>query len=227
VPPPAAAEPAADGDAGRTSAGRGDHPAGAHPVALIRRLPGNRPIDRGGPAWTRPGRRVAAATAERLANRRDQLEVAPRLAGVLVPGPRKVDVDHVRDPTWPGAHDHDPRREEDRLGDGVGDEQDRRARLLPDPEDLAVHPLAGHLVERAERLVHQEDRWRERQGAGDRHALLHPAGELERAVLQEVAELDEVEHLLRPRGSPVGVPAEDLEGQLHVVLDGPPVEEDW
>ena len=98
--------------------------------------------------------------------------------------------------------------------------------LLPDPEDLAVHPLAGHLVERAERLVHQEDRRRERQGPGDRDALLHPARQLERLVLEEVAELDEVEHLLRPGGPPVAVPAEDLERQLHVVLDGPPVEED-
>ena len=48
-------------------------------------------------------------------------------------------------------------------------------------------PLAGHLVERAERLVHQQDRRLERERARDRDALLHPAGELVRVVAREVA----------------------------------------
>ena len=41
-------------------------------------------------------------------------------------------------------------------------------------QDLLVHPLAGHLVERAERLVHQQDRRLEGEGTGDRDPLLHP-----------------------------------------------------
>ena len=61
-----------------------------------------------------------------------------------------------------------------------------------------VHPLAGHLVERPERLVHQQDRRLERERPGDRDALLHPARELARVVLQEVAQLDELEHLASP-----------------------------
>ena len=68
---------------------------------------------------------------------------------------------------------------------------------VPDPQQLEVHPLAGHLVERAERLVHQQDRRVEGERAGDRDALLHAARELPRVVAGELAELDEVEHLAR------------------------------
>ena len=40
------------------------------------------------------------------------------------------------------------------------------AGALPDLEQLEVHPLAGHLVERPERLVHQQDRRVERRAPG-------------------------------------------------------------
>ena len=82
-----------------------------------------------------------------------------------------------------GRHDDDARRKEDRLGDRVRDEHDCAAGLLPDAQELHVQPLAGHLVERAERLVHQEQRRVERQRPRDRDALLHAARELPRPVL--------------------------------------------
>ena len=47
-----------------------------------------------------------------------------------------------------------------------------------------VHPLAGHLVERPERLVHEQDRRLEGERPGDRDALLHAARELVRVVLE-------------------------------------------
>ena len=97
---------------------------------------------------------------------------------------------------------------------------------LPDPQHLGVHPLAGHLVERAERLVHQQDGRLEGQRPGDRDALLHAARQLVGIVAEEVAELDEVEHLLRPARPGGAVRALDLERQLDVVLDRPPVEQD-
>ena len=101
-----------------------------------------------------------------------------------------------------------------------------RPGLLPDAQDLLVHALAGHLVERAERLVHQQDGRLEGERAGDGHALLHPARQLVRVVAGELAELDEVEHLLRPRRPACAVVAHQLQRQLDVVLDGPPVEQD-
>ena len=113
---------------------------------------------------------------------------------------RQVDVDDRADPARPRRHDDDPRRQEDRLGDGVGDEHDRRPGPLPDLEQLEVHPLAGHLVEGPERLVHEQDRRVDGERAGDRHALLHAARQLPRVVAGEVGQLDEAEVLDRALG---------------------------
>src|SRR5205823_5952721 len=82
--------------------------------------------------------------------------------------------DELDDPPRTRRHHGDVGREKYRLGDAVRDEHDGRPGLLPDPQQLDVQPLAGHLVERAERLVHQEDRGLERERARDRDALLHP-----------------------------------------------------
>jgi hypothetical protein len=79
----------------------------------------------------------------------------------------------------------------------VGHEDDRDAGPLPDAQHLGVHPLAGHLVQRAKRLVHQQQRRGEGERAGNRHALLHPAGQLVRVALGELGEAHQVEHLLR------------------------------
>ena len=48
------------------------------------------------------------------------------------------------------------------------------AGLPPDPAQLLVEPVARDLVERAERLVHQQDLRVAEQRAGDRHALALP-----------------------------------------------------
>jgi hypothetical protein len=107
----------------------------------------------------------------------------------------------------------------------VGDEDDRRAGPLPDPEQLDVHPLARHLVERPERLVHQEELGLDHERPGDRGALLHAARELPWVVAGEVAELDEVEHLARAPLTLARGHAEDFQRQLHVRLDRSPVEQ--
>src|SRR6185312_1831442 len=70
---------------------------------------------------------------------------------------RQLDREVVGHPGRPGGEDDDARAEEDRLGDAVGDEEDRLARFLPDPEQLEVHLLARQRIERAERLVHQHE----------------------------------------------------------------------
>ena len=105
------------------------------------------------------------------------------------------------------------------------DEDDGAAALLPDPQQLEVQALARHLVESAERLVHQEQRRRKRERTGDRNPLLHSAGELPRVVLLEALQLHEVDQLLDPLDPLPAVPAEDLERQPDVLLHGAPVEE--
>ena len=49
------------------------------------------------------------------------------------------------------------------------------AGLRPDPQQFQIHPLPGDLVERAERLVEQQDVGRQHQRTRDRDALLHAA----------------------------------------------------
>ena len=105
------------------------------------------------------------------------------------------------------------------------DEDNRRAACFPDAEQLRVQPLARHLVERAERLVHQKERRVERERARDRHALLHSAGQLPRMVVAEAAQLDEIEHLLDALASPLAIPAGELERQRDVLHDRAPVVE--
>ena len=124
------------------------------------------------------------------------------LARVLVAGAER-DVDHVGDAPRARRHHDDALGEEDRLGDRVGDEHDRGARLGADPDQLGLHALARHLVQRAERLVHEQQRRPARERAGDRHALLHAARELAGAVGGEVREADELQQLERlPRAAP-------------------------
>ncbi len=82
------------------------------------------------------------------------------------------------DPTGPRRHHDDAVGDEDRLGDAVGDHHDGRGRALAELEQLEVESFAGQRVERAERLVEEQDLGFEGERAGERHALAHPAGHL-------------------------------------------------
>ena len=185
-----------------------------------------------------PGTRSAAATpsaadpasgvvriglAQRLADQRHELEIVRQLPRLDGPRLGQVDVDDARNPAGPGRHDDHSRRQEDRLGDGVGHEDDRRPEPPPEVHQLEVHPFAGHLVERPERLVHEEQARVEGEGPGDRDALLHPARQLPRVLGREVTELDEIEQCVGALHAFRAGEAHDLERQLDVALHGPPV----
>ena len=79
----------------------------------------------------------------------------------------------------------------------MGDEHDGAAGP-PDPFELLVQQVAGDRVERGERLVHQQHRavLRERAGQGD--ALAHAAGQLVRALVRGIAQIDQVEQFEGP-----------------------------
>jgi hypothetical protein len=55
----------------------------------------------------------------------------------------------------------------------------------------SIHALAGHGVERAERLVHQHDLGIVHQRPADRGPLLHAAGQLPGQLFLETFEADE------------------------------------
>ena len=73
-----------------------------------------------------------------------------------------------------GRHDHHPIGQQDRLRDAVGDEQDGLAPLLPDAEQLEAHLFPGHRVQRAERLVHQQQAGIGQERAADGHRCCMP-----------------------------------------------------
>ena len=156
-----------------------------------------------------PGERVASSP--RSASRTDRHEPEVRLASRASRwsarrGRSMSTIDAIR----PGRADMTTTRvrEEDGLGDRVGHEDDRRPGAVPDLEQLHVHPLAGHLVERSERLVHEQDRRVDRERTGDGDALLHAARQLPRVVAREVDELHERRGAPRLDGarSALGVP---------------------
>ena len=95
-----------------------------------------------------------------------------------------------------------PLAEVDRLVDVVGDEQDGDAELAATAADEILQVGAGLRVDGGERLVHQQHLRLVRDGAGDRHALLHAAGELPRVGLARVGETDRVQRVGRPAPSP-------------------------
>ena len=79
----------------------------------------------------------------------------------------------------------------------MGDVDEGQADLLLDALELDLHLPAQLEVEGAERLVEEEHVGAVDQGAGQGHALLHATGELVRLLAAGVAELDEVERVLR------------------------------
>src|SRR3546814_1135886 len=79
------------------------------------------------------------------------------------------------------GHEHNAVAEEDRLVDVVGDRhRGAGAVVLPLAEDVLLEELAHLGVESCEGLVEQKQRRVEREGAGQRHALLHAAREPDR-----------------------------------------------
>ena len=81
----------------------------------------------------------------------------------------------------------------------MGDEADRLVGARPQFQQLLVEVVAHDLVERAERLVHQQQIGVEGERAGDRGALLHAARELPGIFLLEAGEVDELQRALDAR----------------------------
>ena len=101
----------------------------------------------------------------------------------------------------PRRHDHDAVGERDRLFEIVGDEQHRLAVGAPQIEQQIAHDLPRLRVERAERLVHQQDLRIADQHLREPDALALAAGEHVRIAVGEGGEADALEPILRARAS--------------------------
>src|SRR5690348_6499285 len=92
--------------------------------------------------------------------------------------------------TWAGRHDHHAVGERDRLFQIMGDEQHRLAILVPEIEQKAAHHLPGLCIERAERLVHQQNLGVADQDLRQADALALAAGKHMRIAVAEMREPD-------------------------------------
>ena len=92
-------------------------------------------------------------------------------------------------------------------------------------EQLVVEPLAGDLVEGAERLVEEEPRRVPGERAGERDPHLHAAGQPPRVVALEAGEADEVDRLCATGGALGLAHPVQLEQQLDVATDAAPRQE--
>src|SRR4030088_2647465 len=88
-----------------------------------------------------------------------------------------------------------------------------------------LHLQAGLRIERAERLVHQEELGLHQQAARDTDALLHAAGELVGIVVLEAAEADQVDRALRLLLEAAALVALDARTERDVVAHRQPGEE--
>ena len=115
-----------------------------------------------------------------------------RVAG-LDEAPAEVEAVLVRDPARARRHHDEVRGEEQRLLDRCV----MKKHILPVACQTSrislLDRLARERVERAERLVHQQQLGVARERARDAHALLHAAGELVDRALGELLEADQRE----------------------------------
>ena len=104
----------------------------------------------------------------------------------------------------------------------MGDKADGLAGPLPQGQKLFVQIIAYDLIQRPERLIHQQDVGIERQGARDAGALLHAAGKLPGIFAPEPVQLDQRQHVSNPlRLFRPGKP-HDLQRKFHISRNRPP-----
>jgi hypothetical protein len=108
----------------------------------------------------------------------------------------------------------------------VRNEHDGLPRLPPDAQELDIHELARHGVERAEGLVHQEQRRVVDERAGDGHTLAHAARQLVRVLALEALEADQLEQRHRPHARGPSIESQHLGGQEDLGEHRPPRKED-
>ena len=95
---------------------------------------------------------------------------------------RPAGLDDVDEAAGPRRHHADAVGEHRGLVERMGDQEHGRAGRAPQAQQLVAHQEPRLLVERAERLVEQDQARLRDQRAGDAHALAHAAGQLRRVA---------------------------------------------
>src|SRR5262249_2809952 len=147
------------------------------------------------------------------------------LGAGAIPRMRHGHVHDLFDGAGTSGHDHDAIGEEDRLRDAVSDEDHRFLVLLPDAQQLLLHPLACLGVEGAEGLVHEQHRRVVGPRACDGHSLFHAPRELARVLVFVLGEADQGEISAGHRATLRPGQAPDHGAELHVLDGGAPGKE--
>ena len=125
-----------------------------------------------------------------------------------------------------GGEDEHPVAERDGFLQVVGDEHDRLPFFLPEGQQVVLHQFARLHVERAEGLVHQEDRRPHDQALRQRHALAHAAGQLMWEAVLEPCQPNARQPPAGFLGRAPSRPAMEERPQHHVLQRGLPREQD-
>ncbi len=190
-------------------------PSGAAPApaALSRSAPSATPpsAERGSARIRQPPGRAAAA--ERLGGEELGDERAGRPLGQVREG---AVLDHAA-----GGQQGDGVAEARGLADVVGDQHHRLGQAREEPTELLLQLRAHDRIQRAERLVEQQDGRVQHERAHQPHPLALAPAELARIAPQHVAvEPGQLGQLAHPRRDPGARPALRLRGQRHVVEGG-------
>src|SRR5215210_4943515 len=85
----------------------------------------------------------------------------------------------------------------------MGDENDRRSRIVVERRKKVEHPRTAGRVEVPRGLVRKKNSWRIRERTGERNALLLAPGKLHWEVMPPLFQADSLEELSRAIGSAI------------------------
>src|SRR3989441_2485474 len=138
---------------------------------------------------------------------------------------RDLDVNALQNGCGPAAEDEHLVGQIHRLEGIVSDEHHRFPRLFPDPEQLRPEHARGHLVEVAERLVHEEKVRLDGERPGDGDPLLHPARQRQWEFIRELVETHHRQVVQRLPSRLGGGGASSSQGERDVVAHAPPIQQ--
>ena len=181
----------------------------------------------------RPTRVIPAAMSERpsdFSNSPRRLShsrpvISPKAASltmVRVALARPAGLDDLHEAAGTRRHGADAVGQHGRLVERVGDQQHGGAGAPPQPQHLVAHQQPRLRVERAERLVEQDEARLQHQGAGDADALAHAAGKLRRIGAGEVLQPHEGERIVDPAAHFGVRHAAAAQAEGGIVVDGQP-----
>src|SRR5258706_14375015 len=109
----------------------------------------------------------------------------------------QVDVELVSDAARPAREDKNAVAEAHGLACVVGHEKNGQRARAPQADELLVQEVARDRVDRTERLVPEQDVRVLSQRPRERHALLHPSGQLVRPPALEAVQGHALEQIVR------------------------------